>query len=204
MKTQVVDLTEVVARMKPGQLFINNEWVEASTGRRFDVINPATEEKITDVAEAGVNDVDLAVVAARRAFESGEWKNMTARDRGRLLHKIADLLRENKEGFAELESLNNGKPISETLNVDLPLTIDCFEYYAGLADKIHGETIPVSGEFFNYTLRSKPVHTPSCARCKSLVVRNHHNLPIVLKKISQEDSPRPRVDGRSGMSIYCL
>lgn len=143
----------MIIRPAPGKLFINNEWIESNTGKRFDVINPATEEKITDVAEADAIDVDLAVIAARRAFEGGEWKQMTARDRGRLLHKIADLLREHKQGFAELESLDNGKPISETLNVDLPLVIDCFDYYAGLADKIHGETIPVSGEFFNYTLR---------------------------------------------------
>jgi len=143
----------VSAEVKPGKLFINNKWVEASLGGRFDVINPATEEKITDVAEATEEDVNLAVAAAREAFENGPWSRTTARDRGRLLHRIAALLREHKEGFAELETLDNGKPISETLNVDLPLAIDCFEYYAGLADKIHGETIPVSGEFLNYTLR---------------------------------------------------
>ncbi|KKK91077.1 hypothetical protein LCGC14_2716580, partial [marine sediment metagenome] len=145
--------SQISASVQPGQLFIGNEWVEAATGARFDVINPATEEKITDVAEASSIDVDAAVVVARSAFERGPWSKMTARDRGRILYKLAELLRERKERFAELESLDNGKPISETLNVDLPLAIECFEYYAGLADKIHGETIPVSGEFLNYTLR---------------------------------------------------
>ncbi len=143
----------VATLVKPGFLFINNEWVEAYRKRRFDVINPATGEKITDVAEAEADDVELAVRAAREAFENGPWSKFTARERGRVLYKIADLLREQQVGFAELESLDNGKPISETRSVDLPLAIECFEYYAGLADKIHGETIPVSGEFFNYTLR---------------------------------------------------
>ena len=136
-----------------GKLFINNEWCEAASGKRFDVINPATEEKIMDVAEADALDVDIAVRAARAAFERGEWHTFSARQRGRLLHRISSLLEKYKEDFAKLESLDNGKPISETRNVDLPLAIECFEYYAGLADKIHGETLPVSGQYFNYTLR---------------------------------------------------
>jgi len=145
--------TQVATLVRPGFLFINNEWVEGYAGSRFDVINPATGEKLTDVAEAFAEDVDLAVIAAREAFENGPWSKFTARERGRVLYKIADLLRKQQVEFAELESLDNGKPISETRSVDLPLAIECFEYYAGLADKIHGETIPVSGEFFNYTLR---------------------------------------------------
>lgn len=140
-------------KIKPGKLLINNEWCEAQSGKRFDVINPATEEKLTDVAEADVADVNRAVIAARRAFEQGAWKKASARDRGRFLLKIAGLMDKHKAELAELETLNNGKPIAETLNVDLPLAIDCLEYYAGLADKIHGDTIPVSGNFFNYTLR---------------------------------------------------
>lgn len=137
----------------PGYLFIDNTWHDARSGKRFKVVDPSTEEVITDVAEADKADVDVAVKAARRAFEKGEWKNMSARDRGRFLRRIAQLLERDKEEFAQLESLNNGKPISETRNVDLPLAIDCFEYYAGLADKIHGETIPVNGPYLNYTLR---------------------------------------------------
>lgn len=139
--------------VKPGRLLINGEWCEAQSGKRFDVFNPSTETKLTDVAEGDQADIDRAVVAARRAFESGPWKKMSARERGRVLNRIALLLEKNKAELAELETLNNGKPISETINADLPLAIETFEYYAGLADKIHGETIPVNGPFLNYTLR---------------------------------------------------
>ena len=138
---------------KPGKILINNEWCEAESGKRFDVFNPATEEKLTDVAEGDAADVNRAVKAARQAFENGPWKKMSARERGRIINRIAILLDKHKEEFAQLETLNNGKPIAETLNADLPLSIECFEYYAGLADKIHGDTIPVNGNFFNYTLR---------------------------------------------------
>ncbi|MBI4405007.1 MAG: aldehyde dehydrogenase family protein [Deltaproteobacteria bacterium] len=138
---------------KPGRLFINNEWYEAKSGKYFPVINPANEQKITEVAEADKEDVEIAVQAARKAFDEGIWGKMAARERGQLLRRVALLCDKYKEELAELETLNNGKPISETRNVDLPLTIECFDYYAGLADKIHGETIPVSGHFLNYTLR---------------------------------------------------
>jgi acyl-CoA reductase-like NAD-dependent aldehyde dehydrogenase len=139
--------------VKPGKILINNEWCEAESGKRFDVFNPATEEKLTDVAEGDAADANRAVKAARQAFENGPWKKMSARERGRIINRIALLLDKHKEEFAQLETLNNGKPISETRNADLPLAIECFEYYAGLADKIHGDTIPVNGNFFNYTLR---------------------------------------------------
>jgi aldehyde dehydrogenase (NAD+) len=135
------------------KLLINNEWTSSLSGKTFDVINPATEEVITSVAEADKEDVDLAVKSARRAFESGPWSKFSARERGRLLYRVATLIDKNREELAMLETINNGKPISETTHADLPLTIDTFEYYAGLADKIHGETIPVNGNFFNYTLR---------------------------------------------------
>ncbi|NBV50528.1 aldehyde dehydrogenase family protein [bacterium] len=138
---------------KPGKLLINNEWCEAVSGKRFDVINPATETKLTDCAEGDQADVERAVAAARKAFESGPWKKMSARERGRILNRAAQLLERHRQEIAELETLNNGKPISETLHVDLTLAIETFEYYAGLADKIHGETIPVNGPFLNYTLR---------------------------------------------------
>lgn len=139
--------------VKPGKLLINNEWVAAQSGKRFDVVNPATEQKITDVAEGDKADVDSAVRVARQAFEEGPWRKMAARDRGRIIYKVAQLLDQHREEFAELETLNNGKPISETRGADLPLAIDTFEYYAGFADKITGDTIPVTGEYFNYTLR---------------------------------------------------
>ncbi len=140
-------------KVKNGRILINNEWNEAQSGKTFPVLNPSTEEKLADVAEGDQADVDRAVVAARRAFETGPWKKMSARDRGRIIYRLAQLVDKHKDELAELETLNNGKPIFETKNADLPLSIDCFEYYAGLADKIHGDTIPVTGEFFNYTLR---------------------------------------------------
>ncbi len=140
-------------KIKHGKLFINGKWVNSVSGKTFDTLNPATEEVITSVEEGDSADIDLAVTAARKAFEDGPWKNMDARDRGRILLEIANLIEKNKDELALLETLDNGKPISETTNVDIPLVIDCFLYYAGWADKIHGETIPVRGEFFNYTLR---------------------------------------------------
>jgi aldehyde dehydrogenase (NAD+) len=140
-------------QIKPGKLFINNEWCDSQSGKTFPVYNPATETQLAVVAEGDKADVDVAAKAARRAFEQGAWKKMSARDRGRILYRVAGLLEKHKEELAELETLNNGKPIFETTNADLPLAIETFEYYAGLADKIHGDTIPVSGNFFNYTLR---------------------------------------------------
>lgn len=139
--------------VKPGKLFIGNEWSEAQSGKRFDVINPATEQKLTDVAEGDAVDIDRAVQAARRAFDEGPWSKISARERGRAIYRIATLIDKHKDELAELETLNNGKPISETKGADLPLTIETFEYYAGLADKIQGDTIPVNGNYFNYTVR---------------------------------------------------
>ncbi|MBY0371376.1 aldehyde dehydrogenase family protein [bacterium] len=136
-----------------GNLLIQGEWTPALSGKTFTVTNPATEETLATVAEGDKADIDRAVSAARHAFEAGAWSRFSARDRGRLLYRIADLLESRKEAFAELETLNNGKPISETMNADLPLSIDTFRYYAGMADKIHGETIPVTGPYLNYTLR---------------------------------------------------
>jgi aldehyde dehydrogenase (NAD+) len=146
-------MTKEDVNINPGKLFINGKWVDSVSGKTFDTLNPATEEVLTCVAEGDSADIDLAVTAARKAFEEGPWRNIDARDRGRVLLEIANLIEMNKDELALLETLDNGKPISETTNVDIPLVIDCFIYYAGWADKIHGETIPVRGDFFNYTLR---------------------------------------------------
>ncbi|MCP4253924.1 MAG: aldehyde dehydrogenase family protein [Candidatus Scalindua sp.] len=140
-------------KIKPGKLFINGKWVDSVSGKTFNTLNPATEKVITSVAEGNSSDIDLAVKAAREAFENGPWKKADARDRGRILLEIANLIEKNKDELALLDTLDNGKPINETSNADIPLAIDCFLYYAGWADKIHGETIPVRGDFFNYTLR---------------------------------------------------
>jgi len=125
-------------QVKPGKILINNEWTESASGKRFDVINPATEQKLTDCAEGDQEDINRAVVAARRAFDNGPWKKISARERGRILSRTAQLLEKNRHEIAELETLNNGKPIHETLHADLTLAIETFEYYEGIADKIHG------------------------------------------------------------------
>lgn len=137
--------------VQPGKLFIGGKWVEASS--TFPTTNPATGETITQLAAAGEADVDAAARAARTAFEEGDWPAMAAADRAKLLLKIADLIEKNVETLAHLETLDNGKPIFESLYVDIPMVAEVFRYYAGWATKIHGETIPVRGPFFNYTLR---------------------------------------------------
>jgi len=138
------------------QCFIGGQWLPAHSGKTFTTINPATEEVIAEVAEGDAADVDQAVSAAREALERGPWSKMDARDRGRLMNKLADAIEENAEELAALESLDNGKPIRDSRAADLPLTIDCLRYYAGFADKIHGQTIPIRGNFFCYT-RREPV-----------------------------------------------
>ena len=153
--SEILKVKETRTTIGVGQLFIGGEWVEVNPKDYFDVINPATEEVITQVAQAGQVEVDLAVKNARGALE-GDWGKLTGRQRAKYLFKIAELLTKYKEKFAELETLNNGKPISETMNADLPLAIQCFEQYASYAMNIKGETLPVDGNFHNYT-RKEPV-----------------------------------------------
>jgi acyl-CoA reductase-like NAD-dependent aldehyde dehydrogenase len=145
--------TATQANIAPGRLLINGEWVESS--RSFDTINPATGEVLTQIAEASKDDVNRAVHAARAAFddESGKWRKMSASERGRLLWKIADLLEQHIDEIAELETLDNGKPIFESRYVDMPMVIDVFRYYAGWATKISGETVNTFENAFTYTLR---------------------------------------------------
>ena len=143
--------TTPTVQVQPGKLFIGGKWVESS--KTFPTINPATGEVITQLAEAGEADVDAAVRAARAAFEEGPWAQMAAADRGKLLWKIADLIEKNIDEFAYLETIDNGKPIFESRYVDMPMVVEVFQYYAGWATKVHGETIPVRGPYFNYTLR---------------------------------------------------
>jgi phenylacetaldehyde dehydrogenase len=139
------------------QLLIDNQWVSPASGKTFEVINPATEEVVAQVSQAGAEEVELAVAAARRAFAEGsEWRRMSASDRGKLIWKLADLIEQNLEEFAELESLDNGKPISVARVADVPLAVDLFRYMAGWSTKIEGNTIPISvpgAEYFSYTLR---------------------------------------------------
>jgi len=146
-------ITATKARVEPGRLLIDGQWVDGS--KKFDTINPATGEVLTQVAEASSQDVDRAVQAARRAFEDrgGAWRKLSASERGRLIWKLADLIEKNIEEFAELETLDNGKPIFESRYVDMPMVIDVLRYYAGWATKIHGETVNTFETAFTYTLR---------------------------------------------------
>jgi len=137
---------------KSYQLFIDGQWVDAESGKTFETPNPATGETLAEVAEADKADIDKAVAAARRAFE-GKWSKLSARDRGRLLYKLSQLIEEHSAELAAVETSDNGKPIKESLYVDLPQVVENFEYFAGWATKIEGETIPVPGKMFNYTLR---------------------------------------------------
>ena len=143
--------------IKYTKLFINNEWQDSASGKTFPTFNPATGEKICDVAEADKEDVDRATAAAREAFKLGSpWRTMDASERGRLLYKLANLVERDREYLASLETLDNGKPIKESLNEDLPYTYKAYHYYAGWADKIHGKTIPIDGNYFSFT-RHEPV-----------------------------------------------
>jgi aldehyde dehydrogenase (NAD+) len=151
-----VELKPSKANPKAGKLFINGEFVDALSGRTFETRNPATGEVLADIAEAGPEDVELAVRAARAAFEDGSpWRKMSPRDRSRVLWKLSELIRENQEELSELETLDTGKPIFESSRFDIPLAAECFEYYAGWPTKISGETIANSagGEALVYTLR---------------------------------------------------
>src|SRR5579863_6382220 len=146
-------LTAQKVNVKPGQMLIGGEWVDG--GKHFDTINPATGEVLTQVSEASAQDVDHAVEAARRAFEdrNGPWRKFSASERGRLIWKLADLVERNIDELAELETLDNGKPIFESRYVDMPMVVDVLRYYAGLATKIHGETVNTLETAFTYTLR---------------------------------------------------
>ena len=137
----------------PRKLLIDGKWVAAVSGKTFDSTDPATGEVLARVAEGDKADIDLAVKAARRAFESGPWPKMTASERGRIIWRIADLLEKHTEEFAELETLDNGKPISISRVADVPLAVDLFRYMAGWATKIEGSTIPIAGPYLAYTRR---------------------------------------------------
>jgi acyl-CoA reductase-like NAD-dependent aldehyde dehydrogenase len=134
------------------KLLINNEWRPSASGGIMEVINPATEEVVASVASADTADVDAAVSAARAAL-NGPWGQLSARERGRLVSKFASRLLERVDEVARLETLHNGKPISESRHIEIPAAAECFEYFAGWADKVMGETIPVKGNYLTYTLR---------------------------------------------------
>src|SRR5438132_1061710 len=143
----------------PRKMLIGGRWVEAASGKTFPTYNPATGEVLAQVAEGNSTEIDKAVTAARKAFESGPWRRLTASERGRLIWKLADLVESHLEEFAQLESLDNGKPVGVARVADVPLAVDLFRYMAGWTTKIEGNTIPISvpytpgAKYLAYTLR---------------------------------------------------
>ena len=133
------------------RMLIGGEWVEAAAGRTLEVRNPATDEVVARVPDAGAEDVDRAVRAARSAFDGG-WRDTTAQARGRVLFRIAEAIRARRSELAELETLNSGKPIVEA-EFDIDDAATCFEYYGGLATKIHGEVLPVPDDALSLALK---------------------------------------------------
>jgi phenylacetaldehyde dehydrogenase len=157
--TVTVDRTVEEFTAAPRKLFINGQWTDAASGKTFATPNPATGETLANVAEGDAEDINRAVRAARQAFEEGPWGHMTPSDRGRLIWKIGDLILEHADELAQLESLDNGKPVAVARGADVPLAADLFHYMAGWATKIEGNTINISvpympgANFHSYTLR---------------------------------------------------
>jgi len=139
------------------KMLINGKWVEAASGKTFATFNPATGEILANVAEGDREDINRAVQAARAAFETGPWSRISPAERGKLIWKLGDLIDKHLEEFAQLESLDNGKPLRVARAADVPLTVEHFHYYAGWATKIEGNTIPLTMQAANkyhaYTLR---------------------------------------------------
>jgi len=139
------------------KMLINDKWVEAASGKTFATLNPATGEVLANVAEGDREDINRAVSAARAAFETGPWSRMAPAERGKLMWKLGDLIDEHLEEFAQLESLDNGKPLKVARVADVPLSANHFRYYAGWATKIEGNTIPITTagplKYLAYTLR---------------------------------------------------
>ncbi len=143
-------------RVVDQKLFVDGKWTDSASCETFETLNPATGDTICQVAAGDKADVDIAVKAARRAFESKAWTRMSAAERGRLLYKLGDLVEAHGQELAALESLDNGKPIRDAQYVDIPMTANVFRYYGGWADKIHGKVIPMAGPFHAHT-RHEPV-----------------------------------------------
>jgi phenylacetaldehyde dehydrogenase len=138
---------------KPRKMLIDGKWVDAVSGKTFPSYDPSTGKPMAQIAEGDKADVDLAVRSSRKAFDKGAWRKMSASERGRLIWRLRDLLEKNLEEFAQLESIDNGKPVSVARVADVPLAVDLFRYMAGWATKIEGNTIPIAGNYLAYTLR---------------------------------------------------
>src|SRR6201984_657096 len=158
--THAVQLDDKVTTFvgKKQKMLINGKWVDSASGKTFPTYNPATGQVLANVAEGDREDIDRAVKAARAAFETGPWSKTSPAARGKMIWKLADLIEKHLEEFAQLESLDNGKPLTIARVADVPLAADLFRYMAGWATKIEGNTIPISSgggttQFLAYTLR---------------------------------------------------
>src|SRR6201986_2522706 len=167
--TVTVDQTVEQFTAAPRQLFINGQWVDAASGKSFETPNPATGQTLATVAEGDAEDINRAVAAARAAFDDGPWGRITPSERGRIIWRIGDLILEHAEELAQLESLDNGKPMAVALAADVPLAADLLHYMAGWATKIEGNTINISvpympgANFHSSTLRApqwRGTHSP--------------------------------------------
>src|SRR6516162_920667 len=192
---------------QPSRLLIDGKLVEAASGKTFPVYNPATGAILMQVAEADSADVDRAVKAARKAFDEGPWSKISPSERGKLLWKLAELLEKHSDEFAEIESIDNGKPVAVARAADVPLAIDMFRYMGGWATKITGSTIPLSfpGEFLSYTLREPvgvagqiiPWNFPLLMAAWKIAPALAAGCTVVLKAAEQTPS------ARSGSRIWC-
>lgn len=159
MTTQKIDSRVAAFLSQPKKLLINGQWVSSQFNQTFSVENPATTDNLAQVAHGKPEDVDLAVRAARKAFDEGPWTRITASERARMIWKLADLIEAHAEELAQLESLDNGKPLTVARAADVPLTVDIFRYMAGWCTKMHGETFPISvpytpgTQYLSYTLK---------------------------------------------------
>ena len=183
------------------RMLIDGEWVEARSGRTFEVMNPATAEPMATVPDAGAEDVDRAVKAGRRAFDGG-WRDATAQERGRVLLRLADTVRREAQRLATLETLNSGKPLAES-EFDVNDAATCFEYYGGLATKLHGEVLTVPDNALSMALK-EPVGVAAqiipwnypllmaawklapaiCAGC-SMVIKPAEQTPVTLLELAR-------------------
>jgi aldehyde dehydrogenase (NAD+) len=197
--------TAIVSLRDTYGLFIGGEWVEPRSGDHFPTINPATEEELATVAEAGAEDVDLAVAAARGAWESG-WRDLPGRERAKYLYRIARLLQERSREFAVLESLDGGKPIKESRDVDLPLAAAHFFHYAGWADKLdyafagrRGRPLGVAGQVIPWNfpmLMASWKLAPALATGNTVVLKPAETTPLtalLLAEVLQDAELPPGV-----------
>ena len=184
---------------QPRKILIGGEWVEAASGKTFDTYNPATGDVLGRIAEGEREDIDRAVKAARKAFEGGRWTGMPCAEKGRLLWKLADLIERHSEELAQMETLDNGKPIFFSRGADIPAIVETFRYFAGWATKIEGNTIPLSadGKYFAYTVREPigvvgqiiPWNFPLILAANKLAPALAAGCTVILKPAEQSSLP---------------